>query len=455
MSELDPSSSSLSALTVGTYISINFDDGDLTGLLTQASEDDLCDPLYWQFQEVHGAVPRLKVLFPDGSSTFVQASGRTQSETPALIDEDGDEHGFLVVENMPKQVQPSRPPAVPLASRIPAPGGYGFFVRETVDEDYQESRGSPRKKAKRPASRTKPAAGPPKKARLSDGDKTEKASAEAAEGSPAGASGASDYSANVYTEGQKAVPEGEVEGGAVTTGETEGGAAESEKPADESGVGAKARVMVEHAKTPRSVCRSCGGSIEKGSVRCGVQGYAGGRSVLLWAHAACFLEKIRAEYVTARRGRCKATGEAFEVGQIRVGFEVGNHKSWWLPAEAARWTALVVAKLPDAGALASLQGLDDINEEHRRPLLELLQTGKAPETELRRAAKPAARRKAKELAKMSPTASTSPAEGKAPATAEAVADEANSPDEDSDVEVALDAPPARHRNIPVDLDSDD
>eukprot|EP00439_Symbiodinium_sp_Y106_P056235 s1483_g7.t2 len=51
---------------------------------------------------------------------------------------------------------------------------------------------------------------------------------------------------------------------------------------------------------------------------------------------------------------------------------------------------------------------------------------------------PAARRKVKELAKMSP----------------AVADETNSPDEESDVEVALDAPPARHGKA-VDLDSDD
>ncbi|CAE7548594.1 unnamed protein product [Symbiodinium sp. CCMP2592] len=294
MSELDPSSSSLSPLTVGTYISIHFDDGDLTGLLTQASEDDLCDPLYWQFQEVHGAVPKLKVLFPDGSSTFVQASGRTQSDTPALIDEDGDKHGFLVVENMPKQVQTSRPPAVPLASRIPAPGGYGFFVRETVDEDYEESRASPRKTAKRPTSRKKPAAGPPKKARLS-GDKSDKGAEGPPPPPPPPPAGASDCSGDVNTEGQKAAAEGE--GDAVPTGQTEGGAAENDRPAEESGGGAKARVMVEHAKTPRSVCRSCGGSIDKGSVRCGVQGYAGGRSVLLWAHATCFLEKTRVEYV--------------------------------------------------------------------------------------------------------------------------------------------------------------
>ncbi len=27
---------------------------------------------------------------------------------------------------------------------------------------------------------------------------------------------------------------------------------------------------------------------------------------------------------TARRGRCKGTGEAFEIGQLRVGFEAGE-----------------------------------------------------------------------------------------------------------------------------------
>ncbi|CAE7548587.1 egl-9 [Symbiodinium sp. CCMP2592] len=127
--------------------------------------------------------------------------------------------------------------------------------------------------------------------------------------------------------------------------------------------------------------------------------------------------------VRLHRARCASTGLAVR--------------------EYARSLQQRLKLLGDGSALATLQGLDDINEEHRRPLLELLQRGKAPETELRRAAKPAARRKAKELAKTSPTASTAPAEGKVAANAEAVADETNSPDEDSDVEVALDAPPAR------------
>ncbi|CAE6957621.1 unnamed protein product [Symbiodinium natans] len=113
--------------------------------------------------------------FEDGSSTFVQASPRT-ADTPVLVDEDGDEHAYLVVENMPKKV-PARPPAVPLSARRPAPGGYGFFVRETVDEDYEASPDSPRgRRPKRPAPKKKAATpGPPKKTRVPNVSGTEKA----------------------------------------------------------------------------------------------------------------------------------------------------------------------------------------------------------------------------------------------------------------------------------------
>eukprot|EP00913_Durusdinium_trenchii_P017797 g16722.t1 len=70
--------------------------------------------------------------------------------------------------------------------------------------------------------------------------------------------------------------------------------------------------------------------------------FMGNKQGPLEAHASCFLKNLQVEYACTRRGRCKGSGEAFEVGQVRVAFEVGNHKSWWLPSEAARWTSLVV-----------------------------------------------------------------------------------------------------------------
>ncbi|CAE7189825.1 unnamed protein product [Symbiodinium pilosum] len=407
---------------------------------------------------------------------------------PALVDEDGDEHKYLVVDNMPKKATPS-PPVVPLSARKPAPGGYGFFVRETVDEDYEPS--EPRSPRSRPAKRKQAArkktvlSGSSKKTRVASADNIENSSVSksvavnpaasteddaavlpagdsegtgqarepgAPDGGPkAAGSNTSTEEAALGNVSADAKDEGESAQDANGDKAPEGERKESNAGVEEQGGLSKARVVIEHAKTPRSVCRICGNSIDKGSVRCGVQGYAGGRTVQLWAHANCFLKNIRADYVTSRRCLCKATGEQIEVGHIRVGFEVGNHKSWRLPAEAARWTSLVVAELGEgSNVLSTVQGLDDINEEHRGPLLELLQTGKAPEIELKRAVASAAKRprpKAKQPAMKT-------AANKAPGAADPAAS-TQAEEEDSDVEVALDAPPPlRPGRAPLDLDSD-
>jgi len=427
----------------GEYVTVSFDDGPETGLTALTSEDDLCDPRYWRFQEVHGSEPKYKVLFNDGFTSFLTAM--PVAEDGVVIDEDGDEHRYVKVNQLPVQERQETN-----TNMRRAPGGYGFIE---VVEDVSASEAL-ETKTKRP-SKAKAAAGDSKR-RKTTGSKVEVPVKQAAEDLEA--------SANVEgqaVEGARPMPSGVTiaqGSSALDLGASEPEGSKATKAIDETelrapekteGTGASAKVNVEKAKTGRSVCRTCGGGIDKDSVRCGLQGYAGGRSVLLWAHANCFLGKIQVDYVTARRGRCKGTGEAFEIGQLRVGFEVGNHKSWWLPTEAARWTCEVFrlsgAVMPD------LRGIDELEEAHRSGLLELLKSGhglsnlqlkssKVPSksSKTKRAPKPkkddVATTSANETAKVAATHSVAPAE------------------EDSDVEVTFEESVEIEGRVPLDLD---
>lgn len=138
--------------------------------------------------------------------------------------------------------------------------------------------------------------------------------------------------------------------------------------------------MLERAKTARSLCRTCGKPIDKGQARCGTKAHVSGRSVMIWAHAPCFLEKVTVEYVAARRGKCRGSGEAFAPGDVRVSLGIGGHKTWWSPLQAARWTVPVAAAVVEEGAVplqleAAMEALD---AEHRPHLLQLLRSGLVP-----------------------------------------------------------------------------
>jgi hypothetical protein len=141
-------------------------------------------------------------------------------------------------------------------------------------------------------------------------------------------------------------------------------------------------VTIERAKTARAVCRACGQSIQGGVLRCGLEIYGGGRMSMQWAHAECFLEKINAEYVTARRGKCKGSGTPFNVGDIRVGFAVGGSRLWFSVPEAARWTQQLTSEL--GKQISTVGGLEELDEDHREALLAQLK-GSADLVPLRRA----------------------------------------------------------------------
>lgn len=390
----DAAAASSSEGAIGAYVAVDFDDGPETGLTALTSEDDLCDPRYWKFQEVHGFTPKFKVLFKDGFTSFLTTLPST--EDGVVVDEDGDEHRYVQIKELSEAKM--KDPGDPTILRR-APGGYGFIevVEDAFDEPEKLQRRSTKSAAKGGQSKRRKVGG---------------VKAPDARVSPPAAEGPSDSlpEAGAVAEGVKALDAG------VSLPKA------AEGPVPESEGGASAKVNVEKAKTGRSVCRTCGGGIDKDSVRCGLQGYAGGRSVLLWAHANCFLGKVLVDCVSARRGRCKGTGEAFEIGQIRVGFEVGNHKSWWLPTEAARWTCEVLRL--SGSVLTTLRGIEDLDESHRCALLELLKSGQgASNSELKSSKVPTKRKRtapkkdtapAPQEVPVTPAASAAPAEAAEP-----------------------------------------
>mmetsp|Transcript_93029 Transcript_93029/g.146139 ORF Transcript_93029/g.146139 Transcript_93029/m.146139 type:complete len:281 (+) Transcript_93029:3-845(+) len=131
----------------------------------------------------------------------------------------------------------------------------------------------------------------------------------------------------------------------------------------------KSCITIDHAKTNRAICRTCNQTIQHGTLRCGVESYAGGRISMQCSHVDCFINRIRVEYCSSRRGKCKGSGEAFVSGSVRVGFEVGVTRSWWCIREAAKWTK----RLVDEGKrIESVLGLDSLEPDHRVALLSML-----------------------------------------------------------------------------------
>lgn len=88
-------------------------------------------------------------------------------------------------------------------------------------------------------------------------------------------------------------------------------------------------------------------------------------------HAKCFLAKLAVEYSPGRRGKCKGTDVPFEAGDVRVQFDVAGHRSWWKPAEAARWTSEILKSAESGEDLKfdSITGLHNLEPEHGQILL--------------------------------------------------------------------------------------
>lgn len=155
-------------------------------------------------------------------------------------------------------------------------------------------------------------------------------------------------------------------------------------------IGKKEIVTIECAKTGRAACKCCCESIQGGALRCGMEAYAGGRTVMQWAHAECFAERICAEYVTARRGQCKASKEPFAIGDVRIGCDIGGSKSWFSVSAAQLWSHRLANEM--GKEITMVAGLEELDLEHRQSLIKRLNGG-ADTTPLRRVLAATARAK--------------------------------------------------------------
>jgi len=79
-------------------------------------------------------------------------------------------------------------------------------------------------------------------------------------------------------------------------------------------------IVCEAAKTGRATCRRCRVTIDKDKPRVGMQAWIVGRQALTWQCPRCFLGNLLlAHEKSSGRGRCKASGEAFAAGELKVG----------------------------------------------------------------------------------------------------------------------------------------
>mmetsp|Transcript_55990 Transcript_55990/g.133414 ORF Transcript_55990/g.133414 Transcript_55990/m.133414 type:complete len:514 (+) Transcript_55990:45-1586(+) len=433
------------------YITILFEDGPAHGMLVHVSEDDTCDPKYWQFSDVHQRLPAAKVICTEDVTMFL--ADWPQEKEGFVTDEDGDVHHYIRQEQPPMVTVPHLAAGAAAKTDVPSSRGYGFAVLERLDEnDLHLLGGDPKAKAKATAKRGRVAArlpgeGPTAAVTARKRQRTRTTPAEAVvpkvrtstatllpdsklqEGS-AGGRAADSLACSVPSQelpppdcreeedkgrcsqsventprsaAGPALPppeaeEEEEDAAASSSSECEvlglqqlpSQAAptlpqqdeEAPKDDDEGETGGRAALVnIELAKTARSICRTCGDKIEKDHLRCGFDAYLGGRTVTIWAHNKCFLDSMSCEYSRSRRGKCRGSGAAFSVGDLRVGFAIGDYRYWWLPRPAARWTKRIVAE--SGLKLDTLQGLDELETAHKQPLLELLRRGVLPTEELK------------------------------------------------------------------------
>eukprot|EP00928_Gymnodinium_smaydae_P026302 TRINITY_DN20702_c0_g1_i2.p1 TRINITY_DN20702_c0_g1~~TRINITY_DN20702_c0_g1_i2.p1 ORF type:complete len:486 (+),score=79.76 TRINITY_DN20702_c0_g1_i2:1170-2627(+) len=352
-------------------IRVRFEDGEETGVLAGVDDDDAQEDKYWRFEEVHGVLPRAKVLLGDGGVLFVPCVPEDQEGL--LVDEDGDLHEYRLLSAAAANASPTKGASKPVLEAVAPP------ARAGVTESSLPSFAQHLPKGDVPAYEIVP--------NVKVGDdvvglehSVDEALCSARPVRPSPSDTADRIASPTLTKASGSA--GDVED------EREDG-------------GRKDAVQIEQAKTSRGVCRKCGEKILKGSLRCGLDAFSGGRTVTQWSHALCFLEGLSVDVCTAKRGKCKGSGEAFKPGDLRVTFAVGCHRSFWLPLRAAQWTSRVFASLrglqdgTDAeargtkGLDAMLNATEALEPTIRTRLSEVLRTGidsKASDAvELRRA----------------------------------------------------------------------
>eukprot|EP00746_Dinoflagellata_sp_MGD_P006931 gnl/MRDRNA2_/MRDRNA2_113666_c0_seq1.p1 gnl/MRDRNA2_/MRDRNA2_113666_c0~~gnl/MRDRNA2_/MRDRNA2_113666_c0_seq1.p1 ORF type:complete len:511 (+),score=104.94 gnl/MRDRNA2_/MRDRNA2_113666_c0_seq1:43-1533(+) len=370
------------------FITVQYDDTEDQGLLVEVSEDDQCDPRFWRFQEIHDSSSKWKILFDDGEVMFLGECPRNADGI--FVDQDGDSHRYILEAAKTEAVNPSNVPApVRSNSSLQKPSQQtATYVSQVVDSGSVATSGSKtasedtcglptRGEAKQEFNPkgTSACISPKKATTASVVDQEPGLKDTSTCNSPTKASTASTVDED-HIESQKEP----AESAPLTDDASKGNV-----------VSRKSMVLIELAKTARSICRTCSQGIPREGLRCGLEAYRGGHSVVLWSHGSCFLKSILVDYSSARRGKCRGSGQEFQQGDVRVRLEVGEHSTWWLPAEAAKWTQQVIAK--SEGQLETVQGLENLDVDHREVLLNLLKTGQNPTCALRKASsqKPSAR----------------------------------------------------------------
>lgn len=186
----------------------------------------------------------------------------------------------------------------------------------------------------------------------------------------------------------------------VTPTKDEMGGADGELREEASHQGRSSLIRVDHAPTARATCRVCAEKLTKGSLRCGQDKYANGRTVTVYAHALCFLEQTRWEYAPAKRGRCQGSRLPFEKGDLRVAFDALK-PTWWFPEEGGRYIFKILSALQNTATSSSetcrmassksqsdtttsstvkeviqcAKGFEDLEEEHKKVVLQLIFEG--------------------------------------------------------------------------------
>ena len=123
---------------------------------------------------------------------------------------------------------------------------------------------------------------------------------------------------------------------------------------------------LETAKTGRSTCRGCGEGIAQGALRLGVEAFVSGRVVVTWQHPICALRACYLERCVASRGKCKATGEAFKKGDVRLAVCSKDVKTFYACSADAMGAAMrPVLDAVEDWCVGDVRGFEALTGEER------------------------------------------------------------------------------------------
>ena len=139
-------------------------------------------------------------------------------------------------------------------------------------------------------------------------------------------------------------------------------------------------LQLEYARSGRSACRRCGGAIEKGAPRVGVEAWISGRQALTWQHVPCFLAGLSCGYETTGRSKCSFTGQPIARGQVKLAARSHTAKRYYSMDVVDRVLSVVLSwvakdELDEARACLTVEGMDgskDLKKEDQEKLQSVL-----------------------------------------------------------------------------------